>query len=50
MKKLILFICCIIAAMSCNLNGSYYAENVAEIVTIQSGKPWSRNPESRSLP
>lgn len=38
MKKLVLFICCIIVAVSCNLNGSYYAENVAEIVTIQSGK------------
>lgn len=39
MKKLLIpFVCCLLAAWSCNLEGSYYAENVSEIVTIESGK------------
>jgi len=39
MKKLLIpFVCCLLAAWSCNLDGSYYAENISEIVTIQSGK------------
>lgn len=38
MKKLLIpFICCLVAAWSCKMEGSFYASNVQEFVTYQDG-------------
>lgn len=37
MKKYILILCCLLAAWSCKLDGSYYVENTQDFVTLIDG-------------